>query len=189
MRVLPQPITPATAMPVTVDQVRFDARIDTIEFDATIAEYIPAAVEMCEQETGLRLMQQVRRAEMYDWPRACDVIHINPATSAAVTWWDGAAWLTLSTSDYAMEPAPGGVVILPAPDATWPMLGIRAGARVRIDVTCGHSSADGVPASLKKWIRSHVVSWIDDTSATTEKARIPHPHMDALLYPHRIFPR
>lgn len=189
MRLLPIAITPPAAEPVTAAECKTDARIDGTEFDDALPVYITAAREMCEQETGTFLMTQVRRAEGPDWPVPDEVIAINPATAAVVTYWTGSTWATLSDALYAIVQVAGGIAIIPEQDAVWPTLPDKAGPRVRVDVTCGYGAAVDVPASLRLWIRAHVVAHINDQSATTDKPLSINPRMSGLLDPHRVYAR
>lgn len=189
MRILPAPLTEPSGEPVTVDQVKVDARIDGTEFDGVIGDYIAAFRLACEQETGIKLMTQVWRVEAACWPSPDCVIGLGPATAAAITYWDGSSWATLDPSLWVLDRAPGGCVVLPASGVTWPTLPEKAGPRVRIDVTCGFGGASAVPASLKLWIRSHVVAFIDQPGAIAAGAVNPIPHLAGLLDPHRVHAR
>ncbi len=190
MRLLPTPIVPPAVEPVSLADCRGDARIDHDAFDGLLPTYIAAARQTCEHETGLKLITQTCRAESHDWPADDDVIGFGPASSAAITYWDGAAWVALSTSLYLIDHVAGGIVILPTPGAVWPALGDRNGPRVRIDVVCGYGdTADAVPASLRLWIRAHVVANVNDASAVTGSSVAINPHLSGLLDPHRVYAR
>lgn len=190
MRILPTPVQAPAVEPVTVDECKLDARIDGSEFDAALPGYIAAARLACEHEIGQRLITQTWRAIGEDWPACDEVIALLPAQSATVAWWDGAAWQTLDTALHQLEPCAGGVLLLPAYGATWPALGARTGHRVRVDVVVGFGPAPAdVPDNLKRWIRAHVASAVDQPAAMSDRPVTLLPHLAGLLDPHRIYAR
>ena len=104
-------LTPPAAEPVTVAEVKAALRIDDTRFDALLPGLIASARAVAEQETGRQLVEQTWRAEMEDWPASDEPIAIHRATAAAVTYWDGAAWQTLSPTGYAYAPAGNGTAL------------------------------------------------------------------------------
>lgn len=191
LHILPLPITGPATEPATVDQVKFDARLDGTEWDAHIPGYIAAARQACEQQLGgLRLVAQTLRAEADSWSDLAAVVPILPARSAVVSWWDGAAWSALSTTLWTMRAVPGGAQILPTTGATWPTLPDVAGPRVRVDVTAGLVDVGtAVPAALNQWVRLHAAAMVDQTNAASDKPLQPLPWVGGLLDPYRSWAR
>lgn len=56
------------AMPVTLDELKAQARVDTADEDAIMAAHLRAAVEMIEQYTGLGLITQTFTQTFSEWP-------------------------------------------------------------------------------------------------------------------------
>lgn len=193
LHILPLPIAAPATEPVTVAQVKFDARIDAddVSWDAHIPVYIAAARQDCEQRLGgVRLIAQTWRAEADDWADLAQPVPILPARSAAVTWWTGSAWVALDAGLWVLRALPGGAQILPTTGATWPTLPDVPGPRVRVDVTAGLSAdAAGVPAPLLMWIRAQAASRVDNATASTDRRVQEMPWLDGLLDPYRAWAR
>ena len=66
MRLLETLVVRPNAEPVTVDEVKADARVDGNALDESIQGYIGAARALAEQETGRRLCTQTVRYELTD---------------------------------------------------------------------------------------------------------------------------
>mgnify|MGYP000034051154 CR=1 FL=1 len=78
-------LTAPTAEPVTLDEVKFAARLTgSTAFDTMLPVYIQAAREIAETEAGRKLMAQVWRIELADWPHPCQVFELHSATAVTV---------------------------------------------------------------------------------------------------------
>lgn len=182
-------LTAPTAEPVTLDEAKLAARIsDTTAFDALVPGLIQAARQMAEQETGRQLMAQTWRTELGDWPAASDVIGVHQATAAAISYWDGAAWVELAGSAYVFGAADSGTAVAPVAGSSWPALGDRpVGPRVRVDLTAGAASAAAVPECIKLYIKSLVAWWVDNPSAGAPGSLQAAPFLRNLLDPVRLW--
>lgn len=186
-------LTPPTVEPVTVDDCRLALRIDDSRFDALLPGLISASRAVAEQVTGRQLVQQTWRTELADWPLSTDVIHVHQATACAITYWDGAAWVSLAGGAYAYGPdtTGAGTVLAPALSSTgWPTLGeIAIGPRVRIDLTAGlaPASADDVPAGIQTFIVALVGQLVQTPDLTATQAVQAHPLLARLLDPWRLY--
>lgn len=183
-------LTAPTAEPVTVDDARDALRIDDHRFDALLPGLISAARAVAEQELGRPLVQQTWRTEMADWPASTDVIPVHRATAAAVSYWNGSAWTTLSGSAYAFAPNGNGTSLAPALATSWPTLGeIAIGPRVRIDLTAGVATADAatVPECVKAFIVALVGQLIQSPELSASAAMTQNPLLPRLLDSERIY--
>lgn len=185
-------LTPPTAEPVSVDDVKLALRIDDTAFDPLLPGLIAAARAVAEQETGRLFFAQTWRIERAAWPQADDVLHVYRPTAAAVGYWTGSAWATLATNLYAFAPdaATGcGTVLAPALGTSWPALGsIAIGPRVRIDLTAGlpAGQSDQVPAGIKAFIAAVVGQLLQSPELTAAQAVQASPLLSRLLDPWRL---
>lgn len=176
--------------PVTLDDAKRSARMDETEseLDALIGGYITAAREQAEQITGRRYRPQVLRTELVDWPAADDVIAVWEARDCAVSYWNGTAFVSLSSSLYMYAASGRGTVLAPLTGATWPTLGDRpVGARVRIDLTAGPETPDAVPESVKLFIMAAVAAWADNPEAAQARALQVSPLFERLLDGEKLY--
>lgn len=178
-------ITPPELEPVTPVEVRKSARVDDDRFDAEIDRLIPAGRETAEQETGRRLMAQTWRVELDAWPTDGAIpLPQSPVISVAgVTYWDGAEWATVDPAVYRLvQVRCQEALVRPAVGQSWPTLGDEVGALVRVDYVAGYGEerAD-VPPGVRQWIIAHVVHWIANPAATTDREAPPNPYLARLL--------
>lgn len=182
-------LTAPTAEPVTLDEAKLAARIGgSTAFDALVPGLIVAARQLAEQETGRQLMAQTWRTELTDWPASTDVIAVHQATSAAVSYWTGSAWMTMADAGYEFGALDNGTALAPAISTSWPTLGDKAvGPRVRIDLTAGATDAADVPECVKLYIKALVAHWVDNPSAAASNRTVEAPFLRLLLDPARIY--
>jgi uncharacterized phiE125 gp8 family phage protein len=186
-------LTAPAAEPVTVSQAKAALRIDDTRFDSLLPGLISSARQVAEQETGRQLVEQTWRIELADWPESTDVIAIYRATAAAVAYWDGSAWTTLSGSAYAYAPdsiTGNGTSLAPALTAAWPTLPeVAIGPRVRIDLTAGVATAQAstVPAGIQTFIVALVGQIIQSPELSAQAAVQAHPLLARLLDPWRLY--
>jgi uncharacterized phiE125 gp8 family phage protein len=181
-------LTPPTFEPVTVDQARDALRIDDDRFDVVLPGLISAAREQAEQITGRQFVQQVKRTELPDWPAVDDVIHVYRPTTAAVSYWNGNAWVVLATNAYVYAPdaATGlGTSLAPALNTSWPTLGdVAIGPRVRVDLTAGQTTAVDTPPAVQTFIIALVGQMIQSPELSAKDAA--SPLLSGLLDPWRV---
>lgn len=182
-------LTSPLVEPVTVAEAKLAARIDdAVRFDAMLPSLIAAARQVAEQEIGRQIMSQVWRIELADWPTATDELQVYQATAAAVSYWDGSAWIALSGAAYMFGALGAGTALAPVTGSSWPVLGARpVGPRVRIDLTAGAATAAEVPDCVKLYIKAMVSFWLDNASAVTPDNLRPAPFLRGLLDPVRLW--
>jgi uncharacterized phiE125 gp8 family phage protein len=183
-------LTAPLVEPVSVSQAKAALRIDDDRFDDLLPGLITAARAVAEQETGRQLVSQVWRSELSDWPASTEVIPVHRATAAAITYWDGSAWVSLSGSAYAYAPNGNGTSLAPALTTSWPTLGeVAIGPRVRIDLTAGvaNGSASTVPEGIKTFITALVGQLVQTPELTGQQAMQAHPLLARLLDPWRLY--
>jgi uncharacterized phiE125 gp8 family phage protein len=180
--------TPPATEPVTLAEAKVAARVDDSRFDSLLPGFISAARAMAEQETGRQFMAQTWRTDLEDWPAADATIHVHRATAAAVTYWNGSAFVSLAGSGYVYHPLGNGTALVPAIGAAWPELGaIAGGPRVRIDLTAGAASAADVPEGVKTYIKALVVQMLESPSLAAASVAEANPLLGRLLDPYRLW--
>ncbi len=186
---MPTTISTAGTEPVTAEEAKLAARVDSSAMDDLIEGLITAAREQAEHITGRVYREQVLREELDDWPAATDAIAVHGATAAEVSYWTGSTWsAALAGSAYVF--APGGIgnngtVLAPAAGTNWPTLGERpVGPRVRIDLTV---TPRPVPESVKQFIKAAVATWVNNPDAMQDKSRAVSPLFERLLDAERLF--
>jgi uncharacterized phiE125 gp8 family phage protein len=159
-----RPLTAPVVEPVSLEEAKLAARVSgTTAFDALVPGLISAARQQAEQDTGRQFMAQTLRAELVDWPAATDVLPVYQATAAAVSYWNGSAWITLAGAAYEFAAVDNGTALAPVLNTSWPTLGDKAvGARVRIDLTAGSTDTASVPDCVKLFIKASVAYAIDN---------------------------
>src|SRR6218665_2529675 len=175
-------LEPPEQLVVSVASAALDARIDGDALDTTLEDYILAATGMCEHETKQKLVTQVWRTELDDWPSESHVFRLAPAKSAKVSYLSGGQWVPLAASAFVLYPLSYGAQLLRELGTTsWPVLDQTRAARVRVDITCGFGEPKDVPEQYRRWIRAHVGSWVQNPQAFSEREMKPVPGLDRLL--------
>lgn len=174
-------LVPVAVEPVSAAQVKAAARIDGAEFDLLLPANISAARQLAEHQAGRYFAERTARAELDDWPD--ERLPIVPEGTVAVSYWDGTAWQTLSTSLYVPVWTSTGLCLQPASGGSWPMLGDTPGARVRVDVAL---VAD-VPPSVAAYIVAQAAYWTSNPEAARERKHEPSPFLHHLLDAVRVY--
>lgn len=182
-------LTPPTTEPVTVAEAKLAARISGTEFDAQLPGMISAARQLAEQGSGgQQFMVQTWRVELSDWPAADDVMHVHEVTAAAVSYWNGSAWVTMGAGTFSAFKLGDWTGIAPALNTSWPTLGtIAGGPRVRIDLTAGVANAAEVPPCVAMYIKAMVAFWIDNPAAASGASLAEAPFLRSLLDPVKLY--
>ena len=180
-------LTPPTVQPVSIDEAATALRIDDHRFDTRLPASLGAARALAEQETGRLFMTQTWRTEMDTWPAASDILRVHRATAAAISYWDGSTWATLSPAEYVVAPNGNGTSVAPAIGSSWPALGdVALGPRVRIDLTAGTADASNVPEGVKHYIIALTGQLIQSPDLSAASAG-QHPLLARLLHPWRLY--
>lgn len=184
-----QLLTAPTAEPVTTAEAAAAARVAV---DGPYATQLPglitAARQLAEHHTGRWFMQQTWRLSVADWPAADEVLPAHQATAAAVSYWNGSGWVSLSGAAFAFYAIGHGTGIAPAIGTSWPTLGdVAGGPRVRVDITAGVAAASGVDEAVKLYIKALVAYWIDTPHAATPSAEQVPAHLVRLLDGQRLY--
>ncbi|MEY4416874.1 MAG: hypothetical protein RIQ53_4167 [Pseudomonadota bacterium] len=178
-RTVAELVTPA----VVATSARVDA--DDAALMAELPRLIAAARAQAEHITGRVYRRGVERVTLTGWPAASQVIPAPGPADVAVSYWDGADWITLTDDQapqWVITDDGLGVRIAPAAGQSWPTLQDDAlGRAVRVDVTVGPAVIDDVPACVVQYICASVAAWIDQPGAMAGRALDAHPLFARLL--------
>lgn len=169
--------------PVTVAEVKRDARIDHTDLDTDIGTLITAARQTAEDRTGRALMPQTWELVLDDFPGSEGEIVIGKLPIDSITsvkYYDAAGVLqTLDSDQYTLDADTLPGRILPAYSVVWPSVYDIKNA-VIIRFVAGYADADSVPAEIKMWIRLQVAREVGG-----DQVKIT-PFADALLDAYRL---
>lgn len=171
-------ITPPTAEPVSLDELKKFLRIDHPDDDAEVTALGIAAREFVESHTGLALPAQTLELTARDWPASLLVLPKPPLQAVVSVKHRNAAGAVVTlaaNTDYIVDLA-GGTV---EPVTAWPRVGDYPDA-VQVRFTAGGTA----PESLRLAIKSLAAHWYDNRtpaeSADGATRRVPF-HVKALL--------
>jgi uncharacterized phiE125 gp8 family phage protein len=160
-------VTGPTSEPVSLDDVKHQARILGEDSNAVLANYIATAREAAESYMGRGILTQTWKlvldcfVNVMPLPMAAPLQNnslASPSTAVVVQYYDeDGAQQTLATSVYDVDTVsrPGCVVL--KPDQEWPSIqSDRRNGAVTITYVVGWTSADLVPERIKHGIRQYV---------------------------------
>lgn len=193
-------ITPPTAEPITLAEVKANLRIVLSDDDADITRMIEAARDVAQGRLNRTLMMQTveMAADYFPWPYTPEpanpygvirllapplgevesVKYIDP-TGAQQTLDP----LTYIVNDY-VEPAE----ISPAYGKAWPTTQLRR-ASVVIRYTAGYPDAASVPAAIKQWMHMAVGTMYAtrESNSDVQLYSLPDGFMADLLQPYVVY--
>lgn len=164
-------VTPPSAEPVTVAEVKARLRLTSTADDATIAVQITAAREFAEKITrqSLALKSYKLLLDCFPWPHEPIRLPVPPLISVtAITYFDSVlnpqTWDSSEYGVYNIGFVPAGGLIKPLPGFIYPVTGQVPGA-VEIDFTAGAAP----PEHVKEGIRQLTVHIYSHPEAVTSE--------------------
>ena len=184
-------ITAPLSEPVTLAEIKSQARIDGTADDAFLATLIAAARQWAEQYTARALMPQAWRLWRDDWPGPSGVSISLPKaplqsvsevrlyqTDDSSSVWDAANYQIDAVSQ------PGRLILRAG--STWP-IAARAAQSISIGFTAGYANAAAVPESVKAAIRQLAAHWYEQRGEPASAALRETPYgVQSLLNPYRL---
>ena len=151
-------VTAATQRPVSVAECRLALRIDSVDEDSQIDEWIREAVEAVETDASICLMQQTLKLTLDDFPSLIELRRYPVQSVSSITTLDTAgATATLSASTYrVVSPSRGITRITPAYGLTWPTTTLVETGGVQVTFVAGYATVQAVPAIAKSAIKCRV---------------------------------
>ncbi len=166
-------VTAATTEPVTVDEVKASARLDSdiTELDSQIELLIKAFRARAEQLTCREFVSQTWRLDYSDWPTGD--IPLSPVSGlTSVEYFDGVDWQAATSSFTLFQTIEGRGAVIQT-DESLPALPAMKGPRVRVTVEIGHAER---PAGVTAWIIAQCVH-----AVTGDAHAKPPVYLDGLL--------
>lgn len=188
------PITPPSAEPLSLEDVKLHLRVDVADDDALIEGLIETARSAAEARTGRALMPQTWKLLLPDFPRAghrsLDVIAIPRPPFASVVSIDyintDGNLSAMPVADYEVFYRQLNVCVRPSFDLSfWPQCRREEGA-VSITFLCGYQDADHVPAPIKAWMKCFIATLYENREAVVRgeaatSTFMPRGYVDGLL--------
>lgn len=181
-----------TSEPVTVDELKANARIDTADADPRLATLIEVARDNVERITERALLTQTWERRLDAFPAApvgvgLERPPLQSVTSIEYVDPDGVLQ-TLDPSKYTVNTFREPGAVYPAYGETWPETRDEPDA-VRVVYVAGWTEAAKVPASIREAILRLASLWYDENAPVVvgmSVSVLPHD-VDSLLAPYRLW--
>ena len=161
-------VSPASVMPVSLDDAKSQLRVDHSDDDALISRLIESATGWIDGWSGVlgrAIMQQTWR-QQYDSFASRMRLVVGPVLSvSSITYHDiDGNQQTVSSDVYALRNYADWAYVSLANDKEWPSHDGRE-AGIEINYVSGHASPGEVPAAIKHAILMLVASWYENREA------------------------
>jgi len=156
-------VTGPVEEPISIAEIKAQARVTHDREDALLYSYIVAAREAAESYLSRGLLTQTWRMDLEYWP---DVVSLpmaaplqndalaSPSTAVAVQYYNSTGVLTtLATTYYAVDTTSTPGQVVRAPLQSWPTLQSDRSLSVVITYVVGWTAPDLVPETIKQGIR------------------------------------
>lgn len=184
-----------TEEPVTLAEVKRNARVDHADDDALFERWRVAARELAEDHTNRAFCSQTRKLILDRFPpfddpagERCDVPYSLLGTAirlpggtvqsvSSVKYYDTSGTLTTLTAGthYLTQLSHLPPLVYPYPGTTWPITqGGRLGA-VEVVYVAGHSSAANVPKQVGQAILLTVAYWSENRGSEEDAEKLGLP--------------
>ena len=145
---------------VTLEEARQQLRLDGRDEDLLLGSKLDAAQGELEQQTGLKLCEQVLELQLEDWEDEITV-PIRPCTVAEVRYAaPNRATVTLPETDYVVRQRHGFTRIRPASGKSWPE--VSADGLIQITLSAGFDENDPDLAIARAAILVKVASMFEN---------------------------
>lgn len=177
----------ATFEPITLEQAKLHARVDTDDDDALLTLMISAARQIAERKTG-----RVLRASTWEWALKCGVyaalnLPLAPCSGVTAVSVDGTE---VDAALYNFTPSGNGANEAPLLARLELLPGFPAGDEMTVTLTAGWP-VDAIPKSLQQWMLTRVSTWYEQREKFVVGVNfneLGYDFIDSLLDPY-IVPR
>ena len=181
-------LTPPAPPPLTVQEVKDWARIDTAALDAEIQRLIRASLKMAEHECGKYFMAQTWRLGFANWPPQEQTLGLNLPSSVAVSYKllpTDASFIALPTDAYVLVYRPLGFSVVPMTAESFPEIANELGdVRVQYDVAVG---GDVLPEDVRLYMKTQCAWWIRNPEAAQDGKFVPGPFVEQMLHGEKVW--
>lgn len=150
--------TAPTVEPVTAAECKLVCRYDGEEFDSLFDEWITAARQYAEQQTGRALITQTWYAYLDAFPTVIRLPYPTLQSVVSITYLDtGGDTQTLAADQYTVNTYEEPGTIVEAYGCSWPSTyGVENS--VTVEYVCGYGdAATNVPDGIKQAVRNYVL--------------------------------
>ncbi len=177
----------ATFEPITLEQAKLHARVDTDDDDALLTLMISAARQIAERKTG-----RVLRASTWEWTLKRGVyatltLPLAPCSGVTAVSVDGTE---VDAALYNFTPSGNGANEAPLLARLELLPGFSAGDEMTVTLTAGWP-VDAIPKSLQQWMLTRVSTWYEQREKFVVGVNfneLGYDFIDSLLDPY-IVPR
>lgn len=147
----------ATFEPITLEQAKLHARVDTDDDDALLTLMISAARQRAERKTG-----RVLRVSEWEWASECGVhsafsLPLAPCSGVTAVSVDGTE---VDAALYNFTPSGNGANEAPLLARLELLAGFPAGDEMTVTLTAGWP-VDAISKSLQLWMLTRVSTWYE----------------------------
>ena len=181
-------VAPA-AEPLTLDEVKFQCKIDIADYDMQLYDLIASVREFAEHLIGRAFITQQWEYTLDSFKDRIELPMPTLQSVQSVKYLDENGVLqTLASSEYQVITSELVGAIVPAYGKTWPVCRIQPDSVV-VAFTAGYGNASAVPKGIKSWMKIRIATMCEFTS---EVAIIPRgkieklEFVDSLLDPYRV---
>lgn len=152
--------------PVSVEDLKLHARIDSGFEDSKLASYITAARVLVEKDARRALCTQTVVMSL-DYLPAMIALPVAPVQSiTGITYYDSLnVQQTLAATEYEYDIYSEPALIRPAYGKSWPTTYERFNA-IQITAVVGYGAASAVPQDAKQAVRLLAAHWYENAEAT-----------------------
>jgi uncharacterized phiE125 gp8 family phage protein len=177
-------VTPPAVLPVSLQEVKAQARVDGADEDGLILDHIRAAVAHLDGWSGILgrcLVTQVWNQSLDGFPADGTIrLPFPDVTAAVITYRDPAGQVQTLTTGWVLAADDAGSFVSLSEGASWPATAVRPDA-VTVRMTAGYGTAAAVPAALKLAIRVKAAAMYQQREGEGAES----PMFDALIAPYR----
>lgn len=169
-----------TQLPVSIEQVRANMRIDGEYMDALLTQWLQGVTATTEHDIGQCLMRQTWEVRLDAFPAMIDLPHpVLAVSSVKYIDTDGIERI-LAQPAYRLIPARYQSILAPSRGATWPATWPEQHAVV-VTVECGYGDTpEQVPPNVRLYLLAKLADQFDPNTRS-EKESAPSPFIARLL--------
>ena len=163
-------VTAPTGEPITRDECKTFARIDSTAEDSLIDSLLIAARELAEEYCDRQLMQATYDLTYNSFPGAgfLEIPYAPTSSITSVKYVDAdGVQQTLAGDNYVADVDVDPARIYLAYNATWPTVRFQRHA-ITVRAVVGYADADAVPDAIKTALKMMVTAWLNDREGCGE---------------------
>lgn len=178
--------------PVTLNEVKRQARITFDDDDGMIARYIATARQQAEEILSKALITQTWQSFLDCYPAGDEIVLARPpvqSISHVVSIESDDTETTFAASNYFLADADGKARIVLKEGSSWPAIDLKRANGVRIEYVAGFGdSAYDIPEEVRQWILIRATDLYEGRESTiVGRSTAERSFVDQLLVNHRSY--